>query len=254
VAAGLVLVAALCFGRFDPARIGWRARQPAAPPAERAAPAASTAPARSATELSPSRLGGFRFGAVWWAELKLLLKGQPVWWFLIAAGLIVAGTLTGPAARQIVLPLAWVWPILLWSPLGSRAAAHHTEQILFSAPRAVWRQLPAAWLAGVALAAITGSGVLVTLLFTGDAFGLAAWFAGALFVPALALCFGVLSGGGKLFEITYLLMWYIGPLNNTPALDYTGSTGRSQPLYFLLVAALLLVVALLVRRRQVQGQ
>jgi hypothetical protein len=73
-----------------------------------------------------------------------------------------------------------------------------------------------------------------------------------LFVPALALCFGVLSGGSKLFEIVFLLMWYIGPLNNTPVLDYTGSTGRSQPLAFALAALALLVVALLARAWQIR--
>ncbi len=257
VALGLVLLAALFFGRFDPARVGGRRAQRAkGPPAlEAAAPAAApSAPTKTAAVLSPVRLGGFRLGAVWLAELKLLLKGQQWWWFVVATGLIVAGLASGAAARQYVLTFAWIWPVLIWSQLGNREAAHHAGQMVFSAPRAVWRQLPAAWLAGVTLAALTGSGVLVTLLVTGDGYGLAAWVTGALFVPALALGLGVLSGSGKLFEISYLIIWYIGPLNHTAALDYTGATGQSQPAAFLVATVVLLVVALVVRRWQVQGR
>ena len=256
VALGLVALAALFFNRFDATRAGSR-RTPAAPePADTPATVpAPTVPAAAAHTLAPVSLGRSRFGAVWLAELRLLLKGQRWWWFVVAAGLIIAGLASPPeVGRQYLLPVAWIWPALIWSQLGNREAAHRTGQLVFAAPRAVWRQLPAAWLAGVALAAVTGSGVLVTLLRTGDTPGLAAWAAGALFVPALALCLGVVSGGSKLFEITYLLIWYIGPLNNTPPLDYTGSTGHSQPLAFLVAALALFIVALGVRQWQVQGR
>jgi ABC-type transport system involved in multi-copper enzyme maturation permease subunit len=256
VALLIVALAALFFDRFDPSRERTRRVRKAPPPVDPVmaeAPAALT-PVLAPHVLSPVTFGRTRFGAVWLAELRLLLKGQRWWWFAVAGGLIVAGLFSSAqVARQYILPFAWIWPVLIWSQLGNREAAHRTSQMVFSAPRAVWRQLPAAWLAGVTLAALTGCGVLVTLLRFGDTFGLAAWGAGALFVPALALCSGVISGGSKLFEIIFLLMWYIGPLNRTPSLDFTGSTGQSQPLGFFGWAVGLVVMALLARHRHVQG-
>lgn len=258
VALLIVALAARCFGRFDPSREGTRRVRtepsPVAPAMVVEVPAAP-APVLTARALSPATLGRARFVAVCLAELRLLLKGQRWWWFAVAGGLIVAGLFNSvQVARQYILPLAWIWPALIWSQLGNRETTHRTSQIVFSAPRAVWRQLLAAWLAGVMLAAFTGSGVLVTLVRFGDTLGLAAWNTGALFVPALALCFGVLSGGAKLFEIVFLLMWYVGPLNRVRSLDFTGSTGQSQPLVFLGWTVGLVVAALLARRWQVQGR
>lgn len=139
--------------------------------------------------LTPLAAGSaFRFPGVLAAELRLALKGQPWWWFAAAAGLVIAG-LTAPAqgVRQIVLPLAWIWPILVWSPMGNRESRFGTGELLFSAPRPVGRQLPAVWMAGVLVAAAVGGGVAARYLIAGDFAALAAWAAGALFIPSLAL-------------------------------------------------------------------
>ncbi|HEX3554932.1 MAG TPA: hypothetical protein VIA62_17040 [Thermoanaerobaculia bacterium] len=76
------------------------------------------------------------------AELRLLLKGQRWWWYAVAAGLIVAGFAVPEAGRRIVLPLAWIWPLLLWSSLGAREARFATDGLVFSAARPLRRQLP----------------------------------------------------------------------------------------------------------------
>jgi len=70
--------------------------------------------------------------------------------------------------------------------------------------------------------ALTGSGVALRMALAGDARGLLGWLAGCLFIPALALAFGTLAGSPRLFEVTYLLLWYAGPMNHVGELDYTG--------------------------------
>ena len=201
----------------------------------------------------PAARSAFRFPGVLAAELRLALKGQPWWWYAAAAGLVIAG-LTAPAngVRQIVLPLAWIWPLLVWSPMGNRESRFGTGELLFSAPRPVGRQLPAVWMAGVLVAAAVGGGAAARYLMGGDFTALAAWAVGALFIPTLALALGVWSGSGKLFEAVYLFLWYIGPMNRTPELDYLGATGSGRPLVWLAVTAALAAAAALGRRRQLQ--
>ena len=118
-------------------------------------------------------------------------------------------------------------------------------------------QLPATWAAGVLLAVATGSGAALHFLVKGDLAGVGAWLVGALFIPTFALALGVWSGTSKLFEILYLVIWYIGPMNHVPAMDYLGSTkaglAQGMPLAYLALTALLAAAAVAGRRRQLRA-
>jgi hypothetical protein len=269
LAVGFAFLAALFFDRFDPSLGGLR-RQPAAGGIgavgengeilEMNPPAAPRPSPVTLTPLISIPTGGasFRFTAVLRAELKLALKGQRWWWYAGAAGLFLAGLLNQPqAVKEIVLPLTWIWPILVWSPLGTRESRFDTGGLLFSSARPLLRQLPATWLAGVLLAMATGSGAAVRFLAAGDHTALGAWLVGALFIPSLALALGVWSGTSKLFEVIYLVIWYIGPMNHVSTLDYLGATktgsAEGMPLIYLGLTALLAVTAVAGRKRQLAG-
>jgi hypothetical protein len=98
-------------------------------------------------------------------------------------------------------------------------------------------------MAGVIVALVTGSGVAVRLLLAADLHGFAAWLAGALFIPTLALALGAWSGTSKTFEALFTCWWYVGPANHIPGIDFMGTTASSArpELYFLLTVVLLLV-------------
>ncbi|HYN22585.1 MAG TPA: hypothetical protein VE078_16620 [Thermoanaerobaculia bacterium] len=258
-AASLALLAAVFFDRFDPSRVRVRARKSkrAAPDAAMDAlvPVREGAPVIAAVHLQPlpptSRR--YRFLPLLQAEMRLLLKRLHRGWYLVALGLVIAG-IAAPlsAARQVVLPLAWIWPVLLWSGLGIRESRHATTELIFSAARPLHRQLPAVWLSGVLLAAIMGGIIALRLVLAGEWVGVGAWVVGALFIPTFALALGVWSGGSKLFEALYLLLWYIGPMNRMPALDYLGATGQGQPLVWLTATIVLGAAAVVGRKRQLQ--
>jgi len=180
----------------------------------------------------------------------LLLKGHAWWWYTVAGGLFIATLTTKMSSAQGVLLVAWLWPVLVWSQMGAREARFRTGALIFSSEKALYRQLPALWMAGVIVALATGGGVGIRLLLGGDWPALAAWLAGAFFIPSLALAFGVWSGSSKLFEATYTVWWYVGPAHFTPGLDFIGSNpaSRSVGLYALLAAGLL--VAAYMGRRQ----
>jgi len=266
VAFGLIMLSALFFDRFDPART--RAQSHAKPKAKagpseeqgyQAFPYTQSQPA-APISLAPladdSRASNFM--RIFVAELRLTVKGCRWWWYAVAAGLVVAQVAVPlEISRGLVLSAAWIWPILIWSALGSREVRFGAEQLLFSCPRILPRQLPAAWLAGAFLTALLGAGTALRLALAGQATALFAWGAGVLFIPSLALALGVWTGTSRFFEGLYTAIWYIGPLNRVPGIDFTGGgsgrlAGRLAWLY-LGISATLLAAAFLRRARQVRG-
>ena len=266
IAALLALAAALPFDRFDPARGRPRRQAKAREEAADVAPSlpgqgrtgAPTADGRSLgahlTPLAVMRLRA-RLAYLVWAELRLVVKGRRLRWYVVILGLNVAGlAVRDETARAYLHAAAWLWPILLWSSLGSRERRHNTQQIVFSAPHPVGRQVLAAWLAGVCVAAGTGLGFAAQRISSGQWAGLGAWAVGALFAPSLALALGTWSGSSRTFEVVYTLLWYVGPMNHVPALDYMGLTPEALaewvPLYYLCASGALLVLALFGRWQQ----
>jgi len=258
VAFALALLAAAFFDRFDPSRTRRDAarQQTAAATGDAESPrqeVSVTADAYPAALLIPPQPAGA--GRMFFAELRLALNGLPWWWHAVAGGLI-AGQLLAPftIARGPLLAAAWVWPLFIWSALGAREAQHGTNRIVFSSPHVLARQLPMSFLAGAAVAALAGSGVAIRLLLSTDFTGFAAWLAAVLLIPALALAFGVWTGTNKTYEALYTVLWYLGPVNHVPALDFTGaSPGSNSPAYvamYVVLAAVLLISAFTARAAQ----
>jgi hypothetical protein len=234
---GLVAGAGLFFRRFDPSPEGWARRMraigsgdpdDAAPPSGEtdsipgvavpspdpsAPPDAPDSAARPSLGTLPGRRT-LRPLRLIWAELKLALGGQSRLWKLGAIGIAVAGFVAPSSAG--VLILAWLWPMPLWAALGTRPAVHQTTPLLATTlyPRA---RRGAAWAAG----ALVGLGLTLGPLLLGGNGGV---LVGVLFVPALALAAGRLAGTPRLFEITFLVLWYLGPANRQAALDFGGVT------------------------------
>lgn len=260
IAIGVTMFAGTLFDRFDPARSGRPLLEVFK--GNGASEMAVTSARSPAETFSPARLAKaatrFRFDSMFTAELRLMLKGQHWWWYVVAAGLLIAEIATPlPAARSQILIFAWIWPVLLWSAMGTREARWETAPLVFSSARSLTRQLPAAWLAGVAVALLTGSGYGIRLLIAGNERGLFAWLVGALFIPSLALTLGVWSGSSKLFEIIYLLLWYIGPLHAVREFDFMGvspgSIAAGTANYYFAAAVILVVAAFAGRNRQLQN-
>jgi hypothetical protein len=255
VAVAIGMFAAFFFRRFDPAREGSRLtrKQKRAKAQENNETAGGSAGASAPpVTLTPllREAGGSLFPQLVFAELRLMMKGHLRWWYIVAAGLLVASFAVPDAeARQILASLAWIWPVLIWSQLGAREARHNTELLVFSSERALYRQLPAAWMAGVLMAIGTGGGFALRLLISRDTHALVAWFSAAWFIPSLALALGVWSGSSKMFEVIYTIWWYVGPMSRTPDLDFMSATpGSNAPVFYVLAAGLLLAAAHLGRR------
>ena len=249
----LILVAALFFDRFDPSRTRPARRKPGANSPE--APPVAKFRALPGIHLTPlnATISRFNVANVVLAELKLLIKGQRWWWYVVMAGINIACLVVpATAVRAIALPIAWFWPVLIWSAMGNREIRHNVQQMTFSAVSPLLRQLPAQWLAGWIVTLLISAGAILRLSLDGDVPGLLALASGAVFIPSLALACGVWSGTGKLFEIVYVLLWYLGPLNRVAELDYVGSTGAGHPGWFIALSIALIVSAFVGRARQIR--
>ncbi len=263
VAILLALLAALIFDRFDSFK-AWRT-VPAAggaivAPNPSIAAAQPLVQAMASVHLTPLASASRKnaFARLFVAELRLALQGYRWWWYAIALSLVVA-QVAAPldASRGPLLGVAWIWPALVWSAMGSRELKHGVRQLLFSCPGILPRQLFACWTAGLAVALLASSGLLLRLTLAHEWYSMSSLLAGAVFVPSLALALGVASGSSKFFEGLYAVLWYIGPMNHTPGMDYTGAADLAHPVAFtvryLLLASGLLATAIVFRAHQLRG-
>ncbi len=230
VSVAVVSVSASLFRRFDeePGKVRQWFRSKKQSTTTNGQSAASLTPADSPkiTTFTPLavRLQRVTLTRLLTAELRIALNGVSKWWYLIAAGIFVAGMLTPFAiSHKFLLAAAWFWPLLIWSAMGCRDQLFDTRQMVQSTPGGVWAQLSMQWLAGFLIAIAIGGFIGIRTIITGDFDLLAHWLIGAMFIPSLAIAGGVITGGRKLFEVLYTLIFYIGPLNKTPMCDFTGS-------------------------------
>ncbi len=249
VGIGLAVMPAAWFGRFDPARD--RARGRAArgeAPALDPVPQPSMNAALGHTELphvhihlQPAAVPGVAapfadpaagprraFGRLLVGEVRILVQGTSRWWWLVAAAVDVAGLAVpasavkpAGAATALLLSAAWVWPVLIWSRLGTQRRENGLDTLLGSYPGA-YRQLAAEWAAGLVLTALAGLGPLLRMALAADGPRVAAWVAGALFIPSLALLLGTATRTHRTFQALYVLLWYAA-VNQVAAADYMGT-------------------------------
>ncbi len=263
VCCGLAVVPAAWFGRFDPARsrphaqaasdsdvLTGDAGQPTPLLPEPTVPGASQTaglPRHAYRPLAARDAGpGLASGRLLAGELRILIQGTSRWWWLVAAALNVAGLLVrarlaGPygTSTALLLAAAWIWPVLIWSRLGAQRRENGLDALLDAYPGG-YHQVAAEWLAGLMLTAAIGLGPLLRMVAASDGPRVAAWAAGALFIPSLALLLGSVSQSRRLFQALYLALWYAA-VNQLAAADYMGTVlihGRPAGPSVLLVAGI----------------
>lgn len=190
------------------------------------------------------------------AELRLTFKGTHWLVYLVALGVIIASTFTPmDLMRFVMLPLAMVLPVLVWSSLSVREVQYHTDPIVFALPHVLRRHLLASWSVGLLVALVMTVSVIVRFALFGDWLACIAAIIGALFVPSLAIALGCWSGSSKLFQAVYLFVWYLATVQGVVFLDFMGHFPQTVmlgiPWFVALVTIGLLIAAAFGRQRQV---
>jgi hypothetical protein len=189
------------------------------------------------------------------AELRLMLKGNSIWWLIITTGLFIA-SIFAPMdfAYMIALPLLLFFQVLILSKLGFREVTHRCNEYIFSAAFPLKRQLPAILSAAVLLMLTLAIPVTLRVLLTGNLYNVYAIVVGALFIPTFAITSGILTGGSKLFEVIFAVIMYCF-LNKVPLFDFIGAMRGSRELgiahYLLTITFIMVILAFEGRKRQI---
>ncbi|MHA2254653.1 MAG: hypothetical protein ACXAAM_01100 [Candidatus Heimdallarchaeaceae archaeon] len=198
----------------------------------------------------------FRFFFSVWIGCKLYLKQVPIWLKILMLGAIL-GCIFSPLwiTRQYLLPVAWILPIFLWSKLGTYERKEKVEEIIFSTPNPIKQNVLSSLIIGLIISVCTGLGGAIKFIVVQEWSSLLFWGAGCFFIPSLALFLSVITGSSKAFEFLYVLIWYIGPMNQVSYLDYMGVLGLTFDTYiwliYLSISIILAVLIFLIRIIQV---
>lgn len=245
VALVIGIIASILFKRFDPALEKRKLSKAGLESEPKEIAKMEVYPITRKYHLAPLSSKAFKFSVLRLliSELRLMVKGLGWWWYVIALGFIISGALVPiDILLRWILPFTWIWPLIIWSKMGSRELYYRTNQYIFTAAYPLKHHLPITLLAGVVITFITGIGASINLAINGEPLHLLALVIAAVFIPSLALSLGILSGGRKLFEIVYIIFWYIGPMSQGKYIDFLGASSTSikiQLLYFIVTIALI---------------
>ena len=253
---GLVLLASLLFRRFDETgspetkrKKSWFRKQEAVYADE------TPVAVRIKYHDLPVAEARFAFTSLVKAELRLMFRGRSRLWTILTAGLFTA-TAFAPLdlTCKFGLPLLWFLQVLLLSKLGCRENENRCSDYIFSTGYPLRRQLPATLAAAVVVMLSLAFPVLIRELLTGNLHSVYAITASAVFIAALSVSSGIISGGSKLFEVVFTIMVYAS-LNAVPFFDFAGiipgSWEMGMPQLMLAAAFVLVIVAFLGRKRQI---
>ena len=262
IVVGMLALSVFSFDRFDESR-GWSlggllrsddSAETAPDSSTTSVVNVSSANSHDADSLSPVTTSGFGLARAFTAEFKMAVRGHRRLWY---AGWVAAfvGTAVAPVGdlQSLVVPLALLLALPVWSQLGAREEIYRTQELVFVSSDPL-RLLAVSYLVGVGVGASLIAPALVRYVLAGSTSGLLGSAAALLFLPAVALAAGVWSGRPVVFEIGYLTAWYLGPMNGLELLDYAGatqSTGAWQLQFgYLLGAVVVVCVAAVGRQRQ----
>ncbi|MGD8190634.1 hypothetical protein ACQCN2_11705 [Brevibacillus ginsengisoli] len=252
----LVLCGSLLFQRFDQNRVrhtAKRKKQKLPSLSEReAVKNEQPSPIRTTVTLTPllSYGNGFRFVQLLCYELKILYKGMPLYWYAIQLALIFCCLiLSSDIALRWFVPLSMIWSMPIWAKMGSQAKIHKVTEIIHSSSRFPVSHTVLVWGCGIIVSLFATSGMLLSSAFSLNWYTLFSLLASACFISGLAIILGTYIGNSRPFEIIFLLVWYLGPINQLSYFDFIGSTPKANelgiPFWFALFADMLLLLHLL---------
>ncbi|MEO8116713.1 MAG: hypothetical protein ABI653_03635 [Bacteroidota bacterium] len=172
-------------------------------------------------------------------ELLMLFRNGPKWLWLVNIGCMIAMIFVPiKIAHQIILPVLWFLQVGRWSDLATKEKTNRIHYFTYAAYRPLERLLTSQIIAGIIIAIALASPLMIRYLLSGDVMPVLYIFTGGVFIVALAVCLGILSGGKKLFEILFFAITYSN-LNLLPITDYFGALGNNKSL----ILTLLLIIA-----------
>jgi hypothetical protein len=171
----------------------------------------------------------FAFTRLLRLELKLMLTGQSTYWFI---GLIILNIVQVFISQQllisIVLPLAWLWCVLVLSPLGQLEKQSNTVELMTYSKQSSRLQSMASYSAAWLVLAMACLGCAIRFLTLGEWVLLLQLIIAISFTVSLAYFCGAFGGTKRLFEVLYPAIWYFGPIQTALYVDFFGVNSQTS--------------------------
>lgn len=175
-----------------------------------------------------------------------------VWYVMLAALSIGIFFTTGEIQNKVMLPLTWILPIFIWSRFGSLQKNYNMENYLFAYENYRNSQLICSFIAGFIFTLLINISILTKFILQNNIVGVLCISMAAVFVTALGIFIGNSTGSSTLFEIIYIILWYIGILNGAPYMNFLGITQKGMDIRtsitFFMIGIMLLMSSGVIKR------
>ncbi len=185
--------------------------------------------------------------------LMLFRKGSKWFWLVNIGGMIALIFAPLSIAHQIILPALWFLQVSRWSDIATKEKINRIHYFTYASYQPIKRLLVSQMIAGIILAVALALPLIIRYLINGDFIPILNIVAGAVFIVALAVCFGILSGGNKLFEILFFLLTYCA-INKIPFTDYFGGLHNDLNYsgFMLAMIVLLITISFALRKYEIR--
>ena len=172
-------------------------------------------------------------------ELLLLVRKGNKWFWLVNGALWLSTFFVPlPVAHTYLLPVLWFLQVSRWSDIATREKTGRLHYFTYASYRPLFRMLPAQILAGIVLAILLALPVMLRYTFLLDYHIVGYILNGSFLVVLSAIFLGMISGGKKLFEISFFLLTY-AVLNQLPSADYLGTMPHESENNYMLIIFLI---------------
>ena len=173
------------------------------------------------------------------AELKLLLRQQNIWLWLVTVGGMVALALAPiSVAHQYILPALLFVNVTKWSKLATKEIENRTRLFAIVSYKPLARLFGAQLFAAIICILTLSLPLVIRLIVSAYWVSVIAVLLGSVFVVVLAALLGQVSKSSKLFEVLFFMLTYAN-LNIISPLDYFGALHSSTG-YLLILMTLVL--------------
>ena len=192
----------------------------------------------------------FAFTRLLRLELKLILKGHSVYWFI---GLLVLNIvqlfISQKLLISLVLPISWLWCVLVISQLGQLEKQANTSELITYSKQSSILQSFACYCAAWILLALASMGSVVRFTGSTEWLLLVQLIIAISFTVSLAYFCGAFTGTKRTFEVLYPALWYMGPIQTALYVDFFGVNSQASwqagvPYYFIAISVSLLMLTI----------
>ncbi|MCR1975925.1 hypothetical protein NSA52_17585 [Clostridium sporogenes] len=182
------------------------------------------------------------------SEVKIIFTLPNLWWY-IAVILCSIGLffVEDNILYKFLIPVIWILPILIWSEIGKVSSCmvkYGNKQLLNSI------------VVGFIFTIFVNIAVIIKFVMLNNFLGIFYILMAIFFVNSLSVFIENVNISSTLFEMIYIILWYMGILNDLIALDFLGLTEKASsdhiPIIFLAIGIVLLIASIIIKNNRIE--